>query len=65
MIKTVIKWPNDMVIVFDKKGEQVPEYQGRYGVVRESILKDAPLDTVFANGFTEATELRKVSREAW
>ncbi len=65
MIKTVIKSQNDMVIVFDKKGEQVPEYQGRYGVVRESILEDAPPDTVFANGFTEAAELRKVSREAW
>jgi hypothetical protein len=65
MIKTVIKSQDDMVIVFDRKGEQVPEYQGRYQTVRESILKDAPSDAVFAHGFTEAAGLRKVSREAW
>jgi len=30
MIKTVIRCQNDMVMVFDKKGEQIPEYQGQY-----------------------------------
>ena len=28
MIKSVIKTPNNMVIVFDENGEQIPEYQG-------------------------------------
>lgn len=65
MIKTVIKSQDDMVTVFDGKGEQVPEYQGRYQTVRETILKDAPSDAVFAHGFTKAAELRKVPREAW
>jgi hypothetical protein len=65
MIKTVIKSQDDMVMVFDGKGEQVPEYQGRYEAVKESILKDAPSDAVFTHGFTAAAELRKVPREAW
>jgi hypothetical protein len=65
MIKTAIKSQDDTVIVFDRKGEQVPEYQGRYEAVRESILRDAPSDTVFAHGFTAAAEPRKVSREDW
>ena len=64
MIKTVVKL-RSIVMVFDGRGEQIPEYQGRYETVKESILKDAPPDAVFAHGFTEAAELRKVSRVAW
>ena len=30
MMKTVIRLGNDMVIVFDDAGEQMPEYQGQY-----------------------------------
>ncbi len=65
MIKTVIRCPNDMVMVFDKKGEQIPEYQGQYREVKESILKDAPLNTVFGYLSDYEPELRKVSREEW
>jgi len=42
MIKTVIRSRNNMVMVFDNKGEQIPEYQGYYEDVKEKILADAP-----------------------
>ncbi|MBA7689341.1 hypothetical protein ES703_97847 [subsurface metagenome] len=56
MIKTVFRFRNNMVMVFDKWGEQIPEYQGQYEKVKESI---------FALGFTDAGELREVPREEW
>ena len=59
MIKTVIQFRNNMVMVFDERGEQIPKYQGQYEKVKESILADAPPDTIFALGFTDAGELRK------
>ena len=65
MIKTVIKSQNNMVIVFDRKGKQIPKYQGQYGEVKEGILKDAPIDTVFAHGFTYTGRLQKVPKEEW
>jgi len=65
MIKTAIRFRNNMVMVFDKWGEQIPEYQGQYGKVKQSILADALPDTIFALGFTDAGELRQVPREEW
>ncbi len=65
MIKTAIRCPNNMVMVFDKKGEQVPEYQGQYQEVKESILRDALPDTVFGYLYDSGPELRKVPREEW
>ena len=65
MIKTVIRCPNDMVMVFDKKGEQVPEYQGQYEAIKEGILKDAPLNAVFGYWSDFEPELRKLPREEW
>jgi hypothetical protein len=65
MIKTVMRFRNNMVMVFDKWGEQIPKYQGQYEKVKESILGDTPPDTIFALGFTDAGELRKVPREEW
>jgi hypothetical protein len=65
MIKTVIRFQNNMVMVFDEEGEQIPEYQGQYEEVKESILKDAPKDTVFAHGFSDAGELLRIPREEW
>ena len=64
MTKTVIRFQN-MVVVFDKKGEQMPEYQGQYEAVKESILGDAPPDAIFAHGLTDDGELRRVPREEW
>ena len=65
MIKTVIRCSNDMVMVFDRKGEQIPGYQGQYHEIKEGILGDAPSDTLFIHGFTEASELQKVPSEEW
>lgn len=65
MLKTVIRTQNNMVMVFDEKGEQVPGYQGLYEAVRGLILNDAPVRAVFAHGFTAGAELRTVSRENW
>lgn len=65
MIRTVIKYSNNMVTVFDKKGEQIPEYQGRYEEVKESILKDAPPDTRFVFFPNYEPKLEIVPREEW
>ena len=65
MIKTVIRCPDDMVMVFDEQGEQIPEYQNQYQKVKESILKDAPPNTIFAYLSDFEPELRKIPREEW
>ena len=65
MIKIAIRFKNNMVIVFDKRGEQIPKYQGQYEKVKQSILGDALPDTIFALGFTDAGELLKIPREEW
>jgi len=65
MIKTAIRFRSNMVMVFDRRGEQIPEYQGQYEDVKESILEDALPDTIFTLGFTDAGELLKVPREEW
>jgi hypothetical protein len=65
MIKSVIRCPNDMVLVFDQNEEQISEYQGRYQEVRELILKDAPLDAVFGRWLDYETDVTTVSREEW
>ncbi len=65
MIKTVIRSQKNMVMVFDESGEQIPGYQGRYERVKESILKDASVDAVFAHGFTDTGGLRKIPKEEW
>jgi len=54
-----------MVMVLDEKGEQIPEYQGQYGEVKDNILKDAPLNAVFGYLFDFEPELRKVPRGEW
>lgn len=65
MIKSAIRCPNNMVLVFDEDDEQVPEYQGKYEEVRERILRDAPPDTIFGLWFDYETDVRTVSREEW
>ena len=65
VIKSVIKSQNGMVMVFGKRGEQIPEYQGQYEEVRKSILKDAPPDAVFGYFPNCETELEMVPREKW
>ena len=65
VIKSVIKAPNGMVLVFDGKGEQIPEYQGRYEKVKPRILKDAPPSAEFGYAFDNETQLKTVPREGW
>ncbi len=65
MIKAAVRFQNNMVMVFDKDGEQIPGYQDQYQEVKESILGDAPPDAIFAHGLTDGGELRRVSREEW
>jgi hypothetical protein len=65
MIMTVIRCQSDMVMVFDKKGEQIPEYQGQYEEVKGKILKDAPLNAVFGHLPDYKAELEMTPREEW
>ena len=65
MIKIAIRFKNNMVVVFDEEGEQISEYQGQYEEVKQSILRDAPPNAIFAHGFTDYGELLKVPREEW
>ena len=65
MIKTIIRSQNNIVVVFDERGEQIPEYQGQYEEVKEKILKDATLNAVFSYLPDYKTELHIVPREKW
>lgn len=42
MIKHVLVFLNGMVAVFDEKGEQLPEYQGRWNEKKDAIMRDKP-----------------------
>ena len=50
MINEVIRSQNGMVLVFDEKGEQMVEYQGRYQDARVKILARAPKKAKFYHG---------------
>ena len=65
MIKTVIRVRNNMVMVFDNKGEQIPEYQGYYEDVKDKILADAPEGTLFNHWFNRDLEPEVVTGESW
>ena len=65
MIKTALRFQNNMVVVFDGGGEQIPRYQGPYQEVRESILEDAPQDAVFGYFPDYASDFSAVPREEW
>jgi hypothetical protein len=41
MIKSVYKFPNGMVAVFDENGKQIPEYQGKWKDLEEKINENA------------------------
>ena len=65
MISSAIRCPNDMVMVFDNMGEQIPEYQGQYETVRELILREAPPETVFGYWINYELDITTVPREEW
>ena len=64
-IGAAIRCPEGWVMVFDCYGEQIPEYQGQYHLVKDIILNDAPPEAVFAHFFDSEPELRKVPRNEW
>ncbi len=65
MMKTVIRTQEDIVIVFDENGRQIPEYQGRYEDVRLIILQDAFARTVFKHWRENSPEPEIVARNNW
>ncbi len=65
MIRTVIRINNNMVMVFDEEGEQIPWYQGNYGDVKERILADTPANSVFNHWFGNSLDPEVVASEAW
>ncbi|MFC1941679.1 hypothetical protein ACFLWU_00480 [Chloroflexota bacterium] len=65
MIRMVIRLRNNMAIVFDSEGEQVPEYQGLYGDVKDRILSDTSSGTVFYHWFGHSLVPEVVTRNKW
>ncbi len=65
MIKSVIRCPNDMVLVFDDDEEQIPKYQGWYQQVRGLILRDAPPEAIFGCWFNYESDIATLPREEW
>jgi hypothetical protein len=65
MIKTVIRIKNDMVIVFDEEGNELPEYQGYYYEVKDKILADAQTESVFNHWFGHSLQPAAVRLEIW
>ena len=65
MIKIVIRFEDNTVMVFNGRGRRMPRYDGRYEDVKTSILNEAPHSTVFACAFTDSRGMKKVPREEW
>jgi len=64
VIASAIKADNGVVLVFDARGEQVPEYQGLYPEVRARLLRDAPPGAAFCV-LDSHNGLEKVPRDSW
>jgi len=65
MIKTVIRLQNNMVMVFDESGEEMPEYQGYYHSVKDKIFADASNTSGFKHWFGYAQKPYKVEMKCW
>jgi hypothetical protein len=65
MIKTVIRIKNDMVMVFDEHGEEIPEYQGSYNCVRDKIMADATEESVFNHWFGHSFKPHMTNPDNW
>lgn len=65
MIKTIIRIKNDMVLVFDENGEELPEYQGYYDNVKDRIMADALANSVFNHWFGHSLKPEGVALKAW
>lgn len=65
MIKTIIRIENDLVMVFDEKGEEIPEYQGNYDYVKDRIIADATGESVFNHWFGHSMKPHVINPERW
>ena len=65
MIKTVIRLRNNLVMVFNEEGEQVPEYQGQYENVKGMILSDSSEETLFNHWYGYSFEPKTMPAEKW
>jgi hypothetical protein len=65
MIKTVIRIENDMVMVFDESGEELPEYQGNFTSVKDKIIADAQEESVFNHWFGYSQKPHVLRRECF
>jgi hypothetical protein len=65
MIKNIIRLQNNMVMVFDEFGEEMPEYQGSYYIVKDRIIADATDVSVFNHWFGFAKKPYKVEMKCW
>jgi hypothetical protein len=65
MIKTVIRTRNDMVLVFDENGEEMPRYQGYYYQVKNIIMADARPGSIFNHWFGYSLEPEVVGPDCW
>ena len=64
MISEVIRLGTRIVIVLDEKGEQIPEYLGKYEDVRKRILAHAPKSAKFFHGIWFITR-NPIPRKDW
>ena len=65
MIKTVIRIKNDMVLVFDENGEEMPRYQGYYREVKDKILADIQPGSIFNHWFGYSLKPVAVVPDSW
>lgn len=65
MIKTVIRIRNDMVLVFDENGEEMPRYQGYYDDVKEKIMADIQPGSIFNHWFGYSPKPVVVGPDYW
>ena len=64
MINCVVRFSNNIVLVFNEKGEQMPKYQGKYEKVRAKILAHAPESAQFFRGVWKLSN-NAIPREQW
>jgi hypothetical protein len=65
MIKTVIRIKNDMVLVFDENGEEMPRYQGYYSDVKDKIMADAQQGSIFNHWFGYSLKPVVIRSDCW
>lgn len=62
IITNVYVWDNQMVMVFDQYGKQMPDYQGPKEEVWHRVCQDAPATARFNGGVWRAREVYDIER---